>query len=139
MPLDPLPFPMPCSCFCLSLHFFTSSPSPFLFTLSRCAFLAVPASTWRHFSASTLLRPFIHSIVTVRTCTRSSPRQSPSSSPLPLSVLLSLSLHLLESLFVACCTVFNVTLSTYCFVCQTKAKVHMKILAKQTRTVQAEV
>lgn len=135
MPLDP---PLPCPCPSLataSAYPCTSlplSPPPSLF---RCAFLAVPGSTWRHFSASTLLRPFIHSIVTVRTCTRPPPPLIP---PPSLSLLLSLSLHLLESLFVACCTVFNVTLSTYCFVCQTRAKVHMKILTKKTRALQAE-
>lgn len=133
MPLDPL---LPCPCPSLataSAYPCTSLPLPTPPSLFRCAFLAVPGSTWRHFSASTLLRPFIHSIVTVRTCTRSPLL------PRPLSpLLLSLSLHLLESLFVACCTVFNVTLSTYCFVCQTRAKVHMKILAKKTRTRQAE-
>lgn len=33
-------------------------------------------------------------------------------------------------LFTFCRTVFNVTLSTYCFVCQTKAEVYIKICAK---------
>lgn len=135
MPLDP-PLPCPCPSLATASAYPCTSlplpPPPFLF---RCAFLAVPGSTWRHFSASTLLRPFIHSIVTVRTCTRSPHPLL----PCPLSpLLLSLSLHLLESLFVASCTVFNVTLSTYCFVCQTRAKVHMKILTKKTRTRQAE-
>lgn len=102
MPLDPLPIPIPCSCFCLSLHFFTSLPPPFPHappSLFRCDFLAVPASTWRHFSASTLLRPFIHSIVTVRTCTRSSPHL-----PSPRLFIHSLT----PSLYQCCCLCLSI-------------------------------
>lgn len=134
MPLDP---PLPCPCPSLataSAYPCTSLPLPhssFAFSLcfSRC-----PREHLASFFGVNFTTP-VHSF----NCHSSHMHTTPPLLPSPLSpLLLSLSLHLLESLFVASCTVFNVTLSTYCFVCQTRAKVHMKILTKKTRTLQTE-